>query len=120
MAEVDQVLDEDAPTSDAPAANGYRVTLLYDGRFRSLTKENLDLMQELGFGKRVVNDYKYELLFKHNNQDFWLPVPTELVEQLQIELRQNEPVLLYGLLLQDRKDQQFIKTLLVQDFKVKN
>lgn len=103
----------------AAKVEGFRLSMIYDGQFRKLSSENLELMQSIGMEKKELKDYKYELLFKHNSQEFWLPVQTDMIEQLQIELRQNEPVLLYTTVLQTPAEEAKAKrTVLVEDFKV--
>ncbi|MFC6997886.1 hypothetical protein [Rufibacter roseus] len=106
-------------TPSAPSAEGFRLSMVYDGQFRKLSSENLELMQAIGMEKKDLKAYKYELLFKYNSQEFWLPVQTDLIEQLQLELRKNEPVLLYTTVLQTPTQQDKAKkALLVEDFKV--
>jgi hypothetical protein len=122
-AAVETILNTKAATAavsaEVVAIAGYRLNMIYDGQFRKLTPDNLDLMQTLGLKKSELKDYKYELLFKYNNQDFWLPVQSDLIEQLQLELRQNEPVILYTPLLPNPMEQASTqKTLLVEDFRV--
>lgn len=103
-------------TSASPKLGEYRLSMVYDGQFRNLSPENLAILQSIGYKKKELKNYKYELLFKYNNQEFWLPVQSDLVEQFQIEMRQDEPVLLYTTVLQTpNKVNQ--KTLLVEEFK---
>ena len=103
-------------TLNATNTGEYRLSMIYDGQFRNISPENLALMQSNGFDKKELKNYKYELLFKHKDQEFWLPVQSDLVEQFQIELRQDEPVLLYTTVLQT-PNQLNQKTLLVEEFK---
>lgn len=74
---------------------GYRLSLVYGGEYRKVTPKNQSLIRRLGLKPNQEKQYQYELLFKHNGQEVWLPVQTKLIEQLELEVRQNEPVLLY-------------------------
>jgi hypothetical protein len=118
-AAVETILNPTVAPTETETTAGYRLNMVYDGQFRKLTSANLGLMQRLGLKKNELKDYKYELLFKYNNQEFWLPVQTDLMEELQLEVRQNEPVMLYTTLLQNpEEDKTAQKTLLVEEFRV--
>ncbi len=111
---VETILNSNIETPEA----GYRLNLMYDGQFRKLTQANHELMLSHGLKKSELKDYKYELLFKHKDQELWLPVQSELIEQLKLELDQNEPVLLYTTLLQNLTQEATAqKTLLVEEFR---
>lgn len=106
--------------AEVEATAGYRLNMIYDGQFRAVSAPNVKLMEALGMKHREIKGYRYELLFKYNGQEFWLPVQTDLVEQLQLELRKDEPVLLYTTVLQAQNAGAAHKALLVEDFRVNN
>ncbi|WP_157600476.1 hypothetical protein [Rufibacter sp. DG15C] len=98
---------------------GYRLSVKYNGQFRAISADNLLLLESQGIKKGQLKAYKYEILFISDGQELWLPMKTIMVEQLQLELEKDEPVLLYTSVLQNPEKEDYRQmTLMVEDFKV--
>lgn len=91
-----------------------RLSLVYEGKTRNITLENIQRMKQKGFKPADIRQYRKEMLFTSADKEVWLPVKSILVEQLELEVREDEPVLLYATVLQDNQ-----LTLLVEDYQVK-
>ncbi|ALI97955.1 hypothetical protein DC20_01925 [Rufibacter tibetensis] len=97
--------------TDLPAC---RLALVYEGKSRNISLENLKRMKQKGLKPSSIRQYRKEILFTSADKEVWLPVKSALVGQLELEVREDEPVLVYATVLQD--DQ---VTLLVEDFQTK-
>ncbi|WP_460894579.1 hypothetical protein [Rufibacter soli] len=119
-----EALERNSPAvSQAPSGEvvlpACRVSLVFQGQERNVTLDNIKLMEEKGLKPASIRQYRKELLFKSGDKEVWLPVKSTLVDQLAIELRKDEPVLLYTEVLPARAQDQKQVTLLVEDFQVK-
>ncbi|RNI31004.1 hypothetical protein [Rufibacter latericius] len=102
--------------TDLPAC---RLSMVYEGKTRNITMENIQQMKESGLKPSDIRQYRKEILFTSADKEIWLPVKSALVEQLAIEVAENEPVLLYTTVLQDKDPQENQVTLLVEEYQVK-
>ncbi len=93
--------------------------MVYEGKTRNITMENIQLMKENGFKPSNIREYRKEMLFTAANKEVWLPVKSTLVEQMEIEVREDEPVLLYTAVLQDKDSAAKPVILLVEEYQVK-
>ncbi|QHL87110.1 hypothetical protein GU926_06570 [Nibribacter ruber] len=115
-ANLTSILNSKTGSKDKSVA-GYRLSVKYDGKFRAISADNLLLLESQGMKKGELRAYKYEILFLSEGQELWLPMKTIMVEQLQLELQKDEPVLLYTTVLENPEQEDFRQvTLLVQDF----
>ncbi|WP_207435861.1 hypothetical protein [Sabulibacter ruber] len=119
-----EALERNSPAvSQAPSGltdfNACRLSLVYAGKTRNITMENIQLMKEKGFKPGNIRQYRKEVLFKAADKEVWLPVKASLADQLQIEVRETEPVILYTTVLKDNDPQEKQMTLLVEDYQVK-
>lgn len=106
------------PKAKDQAVAGYRLSVQYNGKFRAISADNLLLLESQGLKKGELKNYKYEILFISDGQELWLPMKTIMVEQLQLELLKDEPVLLYTSVLQNPEKEDYRQmTLMVEDFK---
>ncbi|AKQ46101.1 hypothetical protein TH63_11425 [Rufibacter radiotolerans] len=119
-----EALEKNAPAvSQAPSGEvvlpAFRLSLVFQGQERNVTLENIKLMEKTGLNPASIRQYRKELLFKSADKEVWLPVKSTLIDQLAIELRKDEQVLLYTSVLQGREQEEKQVTLLVEDFQVK-
>lgn len=98
------------------SAGACRLSMIYDGQYRSISAEKLAVLKTKGYKKKELKHYQYEFLFKYKGEEIWLPVMLDLVEQFQLEMRQNESVVLYTTVFQTLETGNQ-KMLLVEDFK---
>ncbi|MFB9864173.1 hypothetical protein EFA69_07515 [Rufibacter immobilis] len=108
--------------SQAPSAqaslDACRLPLVYEGEVRNISLENIQLMKAKGFKPSNIRQFRKEVLFTAADKQVWLPVKSDVVGQLEIELRKDEPVLLYATVLQDKDPEEQQVVLLVEDFQV--
>ncbi|WP_205503020.1 hypothetical protein [Rufibacter psychrotolerans] len=96
-----------------------RLSLVYKGKTRNITLESIQLMKQKGLKPGNIRQFRKEVLFTSGQQEIWLPVKSSLAEQLELEVRDTEPVLLYTTVLRDPDPQDSQLTLLVEDYQVK-
>ncbi|WP_210463973.1 hypothetical protein [Rufibacter roseolus] len=119
-----EALQSPAPAvSQAPSGqidlSACRLSLVYEGKTRNISLENIQRMKNNGFKPGSIRQYRKEVLFTSADKEVWLPVKSTLVDQLGIEVREDEPVLLYTTVLQDKATQDKKVVLLVEEYQVK-
>jgi hypothetical protein len=105
--------------SGQPELPACRLALVYGGKTRDISEENLEVMKKKGLKAAFIRQFRKEMLFTAAEKEVWLPVKATLVDQLQIEVAPAAPVLLYTTVLQNPDPQHNPITLLVEDYQVK-
>lgn len=107
--------------SGQPEVAACRLALVYKGKTRKISEGIVRRMQAIGLKKGSIRQFKEEVLFASEGQEVWLPMKASLVDQLELEVRAEEPVLLYTTVLQGDNvfSQEQRVTLLVEDFEAK-
>ncbi|WP_181305910.1 hypothetical protein [Rufibacter sp. XAAS-G3-1] len=105
--------------SGQPELPACRLSLVYGGKTRNISEENIQVMKKKGLKAAIIRQFRKEMLFTSAEKEVWLPVKETLVDQIEIEVGADEPVLLYTTVLQNPDPQHNHITLLVEDYQVK-